>query len=92
MRILNYCVVYKFQTVNPWCPPSPVHAFWSTAVRRDIRAALCFRSGELRWRSTECVPLLVSMRCRIFLQLSTALDTGDALCSLQWQTVAYNNE
>ena len=27
MRILNYCVVYKFQTVNPGCPPSQSHTF-----------------------------------------------------------------
>ena len=57
MRILNTCVVYKFQTVNPGCPPSPVHTFWLTAMRRDIRAGLYFCSCELRWRSTKCVLL-----------------------------------
>jgi len=57
MRILNSCVVYKFQTVNSGCPPSPPHTFWSTAIRRDIRAALYFCSYELRWCSIEFVPL-----------------------------------
>ena len=58
MRILNSCVILKFQTVNPGRPPSQPHTFWLTAVRRDIRAALYFYSCELRWRSTECVLLL----------------------------------
>jgi len=57
MRILNSWVVIKFQAVNPGCPPSQPHTFWSTAIRRDIRAALYFCSCELRWRSTECVLL-----------------------------------
>jgi len=57
MHILKSCVVYKFQTVHPGCPPSQSHTFWSTAIRRDIRAGLCFRSCELRWHSTECVLL-----------------------------------
>ena len=57
MRILNSCVVYKFQTVNPGCPTSPPHTFWSTAIPQDIRAALYFCSCESSWRSTECVPL-----------------------------------
>jgi len=25
--IRNSCVIYKFQTVNPGCPPSPMHTF-----------------------------------------------------------------
>jgi len=58
MRILNSCVIYKFQTVNPECPPSQAHPFWSIAIRRDIRAALYFFSCELHWcRSIECVLL-----------------------------------
>ena len=40
-----------------WESPSQPHTFRSTAVRRDIRAALYFCSCELRWRSTECVLL-----------------------------------
>jgi len=52
MRILISCVVYKFQTVNPGCPPSQPQSFWSTGIRRDIRAALYFCSCELCWRST----------------------------------------
>jgi len=43
MRILKSCVVYKFQAVNPACPPSPLHTFWSTAIRRDIRAVCIFQ-------------------------------------------------
>ena len=58
MRILNLCVVYEFQTVNPGCPLSQPHTFWSTAIRRDIRAALYFCSCGLCWRRTECVLLL----------------------------------
>jgi len=27
MRILNSCVVYKFQAFNPGCPPSQPHTF-----------------------------------------------------------------
>jgi len=57
VRILNSCVVYKFQTVNPWCPTYPPHTFWSTAMPQDIRAALYFCSCESSWRSTECVLL-----------------------------------
>ena len=51
MRILNSCVVYRFQTVNPGCPPSQPHTFWLIAIRRDFRAALYFLSCELFWRS-----------------------------------------
>jgi len=58
MRILNLCVVYKFQTVNPGCSPSQSHTFWSTAIWRDIRAALYFCSCELCWRSAECILVL----------------------------------
>jgi len=53
MRILNSCVVYKFQTVSPGCPPSQPHAFWLAAIRRDIHPALYVWSCELRWSSTE---------------------------------------
>jgi len=60
MRILNLCAVGKFQTVNPGCPPSQSHTFWSTAIRQDIRVALYFCSCGLRWRSTECVLLSYS--------------------------------
>ena len=94
VRILNSCVVYKFQTVNPGCPTSPPHTFWSTAIRHDIRAALNFCSCESGWRSTECVLLHVLTRCRIFLQLWAAVsqETANNLCSLQGHSVAYNNE
>jgi len=57
----------KFQTVNPGFPPSLSHTFWSTAIRRDNRAALYFCSCELPWRSIECVLLPVLAHCRIFL-------------------------
>jgi len=73
MRILNSCVVYKFQTVNSGCPPSPPHIFWSTAIRRDIRADVYFCSCELHWRSIECILLPCFNALRIFLQLWTAL-------------------
>jgi len=72
MCILNSCVIYKFQAVNPGCL-TQLHTFWLTAIRRDIRAALYFCSCEPRWRSTECVLLPVLTRCRIFLPLWTAL-------------------
>jgi len=94
MRILNSRAVYKFQTVKPECPPSQRHTFWSTANRRDIRAALRFCSCELRQRSTECVLLLcfnalpdifAVMNCSVF-------DTADNLRSLQWQVAACSNE
>ena len=42
MRILNLCIVYRFQTVNPGFSLSQSHTFWSTAIRRDIRPALYF--------------------------------------------------
>ena len=56
MRILNSCVSYKFQAVNPGCPTQP-DTFWSTAIRRDIRTALYFCSCEPRWRGTKSVLL-----------------------------------
>jgi len=73
MGILNSWVIYKFQTINPACPPSPQHSFWWTAIRRDIRAALCFCGGELRWRSTACVLLSCFNALADILQLWTAL-------------------
>jgi len=106
MRILNPCAVYKFQTVNPGCPPSQPHTFWSTAIRRDIRAALYFCSCELSWRSIECVLLacfnalpdiFAVMNCFVL-----ALSAVSCFClpiwrvpiinlwSLQWHIVAYN--
>jgi len=42
MRILNSCVVYKFQTVNTGCPPPPLHNFWLPTIQQHIRAALYF--------------------------------------------------
>ena len=35
-------------------PAAVPYTFWSTAIRRDIRAALYFCNCELRWRSTVC--------------------------------------
>jgi len=65
MRILNLCVAYKFQTVNPrWSPPQS-HTLWSTTIRRDICAALHFCGCELCWRSTECVLLLLSFNASV---------------------------
>jgi len=58
MCILNLCVVYKFQTVNPGCSLSQSHT-WSNAIRQDIRAALYFCSCGLCWRCAECVLLLL---------------------------------
>jgi len=64
------------------CLPSQPHAFWSTAIRRDIRVALYFCSCGLRWRSTECVliPCFNALAADI-LQLWTALskDTADII-------------
>jgi len=74
MRILISWVVYKFQTVNPGWPPSQPLVFWSTAIRRDIRAALYFFNCELCCRIALSVfysPVLT--RPRIFWQLWTAL-------------------
>jgi len=45
------------QTVSSGCPSSQPHTFWSTAIRRDVRATLYFYSCELRWRRTERVLL-----------------------------------
>jgi len=60
----------RTNTINSGCPPSPQHSFWSTAIRRHIRAALYFCSCELRWRSTVCsTPVLTCWQ--IFLQLWT---------------------
>ena len=73
MRILNSCVIYKFQTVNHGCLPSQAHTFWSTAIRQDIRVALYFCSCELRWRSTECVLLPCFNALPEILQLWSAL-------------------
>jgi len=67
MRILDSCVIYKFQTVNPGCPPSQPHTLWSIAIRRDIRADLYFCSCEPRWRSIE----------RCVLRLSPTLESAD---------------
>jgi len=50
MHILNSCVIYKSQTLNPVCPPSQPLTFWS--IRRDTHTALYLCSCELRWRST----------------------------------------
>jgi len=71
MGILNSWVVYKLQTINPECPPSQPHTFWSTAVRRDIRAALYF--CDLRRRSIVCVLLSCSNVLADILQVWTAL-------------------
>jgi len=57
MDILNSWVVYKLQTINPGCLPSPQHSFWWTAIRRDICAALYFCRCELRRRGTGFVLL-----------------------------------
>jgi len=95
MRILNSRVVFKFQTVNPLSGIPAAYTFWSTAIRRDIRAALYFCSCELRRRSTECVLLLCfNALPDIFAVVNcSAFDTADNnLCSLQWQVVAYSNE
>jgi len=92
MRILNSCVIYKFQAVNPGCPSSPPHTFWSTTVRRDIRAALYFCSFEPRCRSTECVLLpCFNALPDIFAGMNCS-ETAGNLCLLQWHSVAYNNE
>jgi len=32
------------QTVSSGCPSSQPHTFWSTAIRRDVRATLYFYS------------------------------------------------
>ena len=91
--LLAFLLFKKSQNFKFWLWKSqignPVHTFWSTAIRRDMRAALYFCSCELRWRSTECVQPPGSKRCRIFLQLSTALcqRTADNLCSLQWHII-----
>ena len=94
MRILNSRVVYKFQTVNPECPPSQRHTFWSTAIRQDIRAALYYCCCELRWRSTECVLLLCFNALPDIFAVTdcSVFDTADNLRLLQWQVVAYSNE
>jgi len=47
MRILNSCVVYKFQTVKLWVSAIPaIYFLYSTAIWRDIRAAWYFCSCE----------------------------------------------
>ena len=71
MRILNSCVIYKLQTVNPGFPPSPPHTFWSTAIRRDIRAALYFAVVNCADAAFSAFFSPVLTRCRIFLQLWT---------------------
>jgi len=82
---------FKFQTVIPGCPPSPPHTFWSTAIRRDIRAALYFCSCELRWRSIECVLLpcfnalgdiFAVMNCSVL-----ALSAVFCFCPLTWRVL-----
>ena len=90
-KFLAHCMRI-LKTVNPGCPSSQPHAFWSTAIWRDIRAALWFCSCELRWQALSVLYSFVLTHCRIFLQLWMALswDTADNLCSLQWQIVAYN--
>jgi len=56
MRILNSCVVYKFQTVNPRCPPSQPHTFLLDChSTRHSRNLVFLQNYELRSRSTECV-------------------------------------
>jgi len=42
VRILNSCVVYKFQTVNPGCLPSQPHAFRSTAFDETFAQSCVF--------------------------------------------------
>ena len=94
MRILNSCVIYKFQTVNHGSPSSQPHTFWSTAIRRDIRAALYFCSCELPWRSTACVllPCFNALPDIFAVMNGSVLGHRYNLCSLQWQIAAYNNE
>ena len=72
----------------------------STAIRRDIRAALYFCSCDLRWRSTECVLLscfnaLPDMFCSYELvclsveccDLLRSPNLGALICSSQWHIV-----
>jgi len=74
MRIFNPCVIYKFQTVKPGCPSSQPHTFWSTAIRRDIRAQPCvLQLWTALTQHWVCSTSHVLTRCRIFLQLWTAL-------------------
>ena len=74
MRILNSCVVSKFQTVKPGCPPSQPHTFSArllfdeTAVQPDVFAFMNCPAVALNvFYST------VSMRSFIFLQSWNAL-------------------
>jgi len=96
------CVLYahsqllcSLQILNcqPWVSAIPAHTFWSTAIRRDIRAALCFCSCELPWRSTECVLLpRFNALPDIFADMNCSV-SGDHWYNirlLQWHTVAYN--
>jgi len=82
MRILNLCVVYKFQTVNPGVR-YPSHMpdrllFYETFAQPCIFAVVNCADVAL---SAFCYSSVLT-RCWIFWQLSTALslDAGDNLC------------
>jgi len=59
MRILNSCVVHKFETVNPgYLSTIPAaYLLCSTAIQQDIHVGWCFCSCELPFSGVECVVL-----------------------------------
>jgi len=65
LRILNSCVVCKFQTVNPWCPPSQWHTSWSTVIRRDIRANVHFCNHVLLCLSKSMSMFITVTHCSL---------------------------
>jgi len=70
MRILNSCVIYKFQTVNLGCPPFPPYTFSAQLLFDKMFAQPCifavvnFADVAL---SVFYSPVLTC--CRLFLQL-----------------------
>jgi len=70
MRILNSSAFYKFQTVNPVCPPSQPDTFFARLLLDELFVQPCI------FAIVNCADVALSVfycpvltRCRIFLQL-----------------------
>ena len=99
MRILNSCVVYKFQTVKPGCPPTQPHTFWCLidcySTRRSSSLVFLQLHTALTWHWVCSTVLLCFNELPDIFAVINCSVLGDRwynLCSLQWQIVVYNNE
>jgi len=70
MRMLNSCVIYKFLTVNPGCPPFPPYTFSAQLLFDATFAQPCiFAVANFADVALSVFYSPVLTRCRLFLQL-----------------------